>query len=73
MKMDAFKTAQKVNKHLDHLCRQICHRELSKIVQSGHIDGRSTLRNNCAVIKLHSHWTQSTGDSTIDNAMDMVR
>ena len=31
MKMDAFKTAKKVNKYLGYFCKKICHQELSKI------------------------------------------
>ena len=36
MKMDAFKTAKKVNKYLGYFCKKICHQELSKIDKSGH-------------------------------------
>ena len=39
MKMDVFKTAQKVNFHLGFLRKKICHQELSKIAQAGHTDG----------------------------------
>ena len=36
MKMDVFKTAPKVYLNLGYFCKKICHRELSKIAQSGH-------------------------------------
>ena len=35
-----FKIAQKVNKNLGNLCKKICHQELSKITQSGHMGTR---------------------------------
>ena len=36
IKMDAFKTAQKVNICLGYFCKKICHQNLSKIAKSGH-------------------------------------
>ena len=36
MKMDVFKTAQKVCKHLGYFCKKSTRQELSKIAQSGH-------------------------------------
>ena len=52
MKMDVFKTDQKVNIHLGYLSKKMCQQELSKIAQSGHTAFLSHLSLNINIFLL---------------------